>query len=204
MSDPVEQPEQMNEETEPTEAQVDDATTMTDSTSEAEASQTSDQEEKSLPTIEEQLRTQLQAAETKAAEARDGMLRARADYENARRRFERERDEGKKYSAEKTLKAIVPLIDDLDRALEHCGDLEGPLVDGIKLTHRKFLQVLEKEGAISFSPLGEPFDPTLHEALTEMPSETVEPGHVCQVFQRGWKLHDRLLHAAKVIVSRAP
>ena len=165
-------------------------------------------EEKAAPTVDAGELTALQAAlksaETKAEEAKSSMLRARADLENARRRFEREQKESKKYAAEKVLKALIPVVDDLDRALEHGGEEGGALADGVKLVHRKFLQALEGEGAKSFSPQGEAFDPMAHEAMTQMPSAEVPAGHVLQVFQRGWYLQERLLRPAKVIVASAP
>jgi molecular chaperone GrpE len=136
---------------------------------------------------------------------RDAMLRARADLENARRRFEREKKEDQLFAGERVLKALIPVVDDLDRALANIPDSEdasGSLVEGVQMVHRKFLQALESQGAKSFYPEGEVFDPTTHEALMEMPSEEVEPGHIAQVFQRGWFLNERLLRPAKVIIAK--
>ena len=96
------------------------------------------------------LKNQLEKAQKQAEDAKSAMLRARADLENARRRFEREREEGKKYSAEKTLEAIIPVVDDLDLALQHTQETEGPLVEGVHLVRRKFLQVLENLKLTSF------------------------------------------------------
>ena len=151
-----------------------------------------------------ELQEKLVAALASAEDAKANALRHRADLENARRRFEREQREGRKFAAEKVLKALLPIVDDFDRALEHSGAEEGALLEGVKLVHRKFLQTLETEGAESFFPIGEAFDPTSHEAMTQMPSADVPPGHVAQVFQRGWRLQDRLLRPAKVIVATAP
>ena len=151
-----------------------------------------------------ELQDKLVAALASAEDAKANALRHRADLENARRRFEREQREGRKFAAEKVLKSLLPIVDDFDRALEHSGAEEGALLEGVKLVHRKFLQTLEAEGAASFFPIGEAFDPTSHEAMTQMPSADVPPGHVAQVFQRGWRLQDRLLRPAKVIVATAP
>lgn len=146
---------------------------------------------------------ELEAAKRSADELRDAMLRARADLDNARRRFEREKDESTKYAAEKALKAIVPVVDDLDLTLANIPtDADAKLIEGIQLVHRKFLQALESQGAKSFYPLGERFDPSSHEALMEMPSAEHPEGHIAQVFQRGWNLNDRLLRPAKVIISK--
>jgi len=149
------------------------------------------------------LAAELEAAKRSAEEMRDAMLRARADLDNARRRFEREKEESAKYAAEKTLKALVPVLDDLDLALDNLPvGADDKLVEGERLVHRKFLQVLEAQGAKSFRPLGERFDPASHEALMEMPSAEHPEGHIAQVFQRGWQLNDRLLRPAKVIISK--
>ena len=150
-----------------------------------------------------QLEAELAAAKRGVEEMRDAMLRARADLDNARRRFEREKEESTKYAAEKALKSLVPVVDDLDLTLANLpADVDNKLAEGVRLVHRKFLQSLEAQGAKSFSPLGERFDPAAHEALMEMPSAEHPEGHVAQVFQRGWNLNDRLLRPAKVIISK--
>ena len=152
------------------------------------------------------LKEDLETAQKLNAEMRDGMMRARADLENARRRFEREQKESQLYAGEKVLKSLIPIVDDLDRTLENIPeDLneDHSLVSGVNMVHRKFLHALESQGAKSFYPLGEAFDPTNHEALMEAPSEEVEAGHILQVFQRGWTLNERLLRPAKVIIAKA-
>lgn len=152
------------------------------------------------------LKEDLAAAQKLNAEMRDGMMRARADLENARRRFEREQKESQLYAGEKVLKSLIPIVDDLDRTLENIPEGMGEdnsLVSGVNMVHRKFLHALESQGAKSFYPLGEAFDPTNHEALMEAPSEEVEAGHIMQVFQRGWTLNERLLRPAKVIIAKA-
>ncbi len=165
---------------------------------ESSKAQGSDQELKKL-------QEELEAAKKLNNEMRDGMMRARADLENARRRFEREQKESQLYAGEKVLKSLIPIVDDLDRTLENIPDDLGEdhsLVAGVNMVHRKFLHALESQGATSFHPLGEAFDPTNHEALMEAPSEDVEPGHITQVFQRGWTLNERLLRPAKVIIAK--
>ena len=149
------------------------------------------------------LKAQLDAAQKNASDYREAMLRARADLENARQRFERTQSEEKKFASEKTLKALIPVVDDLDLALSNVGeDQETSLVEGIRLVHKKFVQALESQGARTFYPQGEAFDPTLHEAMMESPSDEDPPGHILQVLQRGWMLQDRLLRPAKVILAR--
>jgi molecular chaperone GrpE len=148
------------------------------------------------------LKAQLEAAQKNASDFKEAMLRARADLENARRRFERTQSEDKKFASEKTLKALIPVVDDLDLALSNVSeDQDTSLIEGVRLVHKKFIQVLEAQGANTFYPQGEAFDPTLHEAMMESPSTDVPPGHILQVFQRGWMLQDRLLRPAKVILA---
>jgi molecular chaperone GrpE len=138
-----------------------------------------------------------------AENMREAMMRARADLENARRRFEREQKESQLYAAEKTLKAMVPVVDDLDLALANLPEGgDANIAEGVKLVHRKFLQALESQGAKTFYPMGEAFDPSSHEALMEMESDEVDAGHIVQVFQRGWTLNSRLLRPAKVIIAK--
>ena len=149
------------------------------------------------------LKSQLEVAQKNASDFKEAMLRARADLENARRRFERTQSEEKKFASEKTLKALIPVVDDLDLALSNIGeDQDSSLIEGVRLVHKKFIQALESQGAKTFYPQGEAFDPTLHEAMMESPSTEVPPGHILQVFQRGWMLQDRLLRPAKVILAR--
>ena len=152
------------------------------------------------------LRAELEKAEKTTNDMREGMLRARADLENARRRFEREQKESQLYAGERVLKSLIPIVDDLDRTLENIPDDLGEdhsLVAGVNMVHRKFLQALESQGAKSFHPLGETFDPTNHEALMEAPSTEYEAGKIMQVFQRGWLLNERLLRPAKVIIAKS-
>jgi molecular chaperone GrpE len=155
---------------------------------------------------DEALKAELEQAKKQVSDMREGMLRARVDLENARRRFEREQKESQLYAGERVFKFLLPIVDDLDRTLENIPtDLseDHSLVSGVNMVHRKFLQALESQGAKSFYPLGEAFDPTNHEALMEAPSESAEPGEIIQVFQRGWHLNERLLRPVKVIIAKA-
>ena len=175
---------------------------------EAKKEQTSDSsvEQSTDESADEALQIELEQAKKQVSDMREGMLRARADLENARRRFEREQKESQLYAGERVLKSLIPIVDDLDRTLENIPeDLneDHSLVSGVNMVHRKFLQALESQGAKSFYPLGETFDPTDHEALMEAPSAEAEPGEIIQVFQRGWRLNERLLRPAKVIIAKA-
>jgi len=142
-------------------------------------------------------------AEKAADDWRNRAMRSAADLENARRRFNKERDELRKFGADGLLKDLFPVLDNLERALAHAESTDG-LAEGVQMVLRQFTQILEKNGATSFEAEGQPFDPQIHEAMTQIATSDVEPGHVVSVFQRGWKLHGRLVRPAMVVVAAAP
>lgn len=148
---------------------------------------------------------ELEAARREAADWKGRAYRATADLDNVRRRFAKEREDLRRFAVEGLLKDMLPIVDNLERAVAHAetNGTEG-LVDGVKLVLRQFQQTLAGKGAEPFEVLGQPFDPQLHEAMTEMPSTEYPPGHVASVFQRGWKLNGRLVRPAMVIVAKAP
>ncbi len=146
----------------------------------------------------------LETARAEAADWKNRALRALADLENTRRRFAREREDVRKYGVEGLLKDLLPVVDNLERALDASRDREDPLAKGVEMVLRQFLSKVQVFGAEPFSALGEPFDPQLHEAMSELVTTAYEPGVVAQVFQRGWKLHDRLVRPAMVLIARAP
>jgi molecular chaperone GrpE len=130
--------------------------------------------------------------------------RVAADLENARKRFAREREEQKKFAIEGILKDLLPVADNLQRAVGHSTDTESPLAQGVQMVLKQLLGTLERHGAKPFDPKGQQFDPQFHEAMTQLPRPDVEPGTVVETFQQGWMLHDRLVRPAMVIVSRSP
>lgn len=148
---------------------------------------------------------ELEAARREVADWKGRAYRATADLENVRRRFQKEREELRRFAVEGLLKDLLPIMDNLERAVQHAeqNGQEG-LVDGVRMVLRQFQQTLAGKGAEPFDALGQPFDPQLHEAMTEMPSAEFAPGHVASVFQRGWKLNGRLVRPAMVVVAKAP
>jgi molecular chaperone GrpE len=127
-----------------------------------------------------------------------------ADYENARKRLLRDSEAQKKYAAESLIRDLLTALDNLERALlaaKKAGD-SGPLVVGVSATASQFLDVLRRHGVtrIECAP-GATFDPNIHEAVTQQPSNEFEPGQVLQVVQQGFLLHDRVLRPATVIVA---
>jgi molecular chaperone GrpE len=145
--------------------------------------------------------------EAELAKALDARLRAEAEIVNARRRALREIDDAERRGAERTLAPVLAAADDLDRALEaaaQAGEGEGALAKGVALVLSRLTEKLAAEGVTPIVPLGEAFDPTLHEALSHSPHPTIPAGHVSQVIGRGWRHGERLLRAARVLVSSGP
>ncbi|MDZ7668960.1 MAG: nucleotide exchange factor GrpE [Gammaproteobacteria bacterium] len=152
------------------------------------------------------LRSRLEELEQKVESYRDQALRAQAEAENTRRRASRDVEHAHKFALEKFTAELLPVIDSLEKAVEAASDSEsaGAIAEGVELSLKLFLSVLEKHGIEQIDPAGEPFDPQVHEAMTMVPSHHAEPNSVVEVMQRGYLLNGRLVRAAKVVVARAP
>jgi molecular chaperone GrpE len=153
------------------------------------------------------LNAQLAEAEAKAAAARDAQLRAAAETENLRRRLERDADAIRKYASEKLLNDLLAIADSLELGLKASESPEAQvkaLAEGMQLTYRQLMAFLEKNGVRPVDPKGEAFNPDAHQAVTMMESAEVPANNVLAVMQKGYKLHERLLRPAMVIVSKAP
>lgn len=142
-------------------------------------------------------------------EMRDRFMRALADAENARKRGERDRREAEQYGGSKLARDMLPVYDNMKRALEAVDDeLRGQaaaLIEGVELTMRELLNIFEKHGISRISPaVGEEFDPQLHQAMFEAPVPDTKAGQIIQVMAEGFLLHDRLLRPAQVGVSSNP
>ena len=149
---------------------------------------------------------EVEALRAETAELKDRILRSQAELENFRRRSQKESLEAMKYSSMPVIRDLLPGIDNLQRALgaaEQSGDTQN-LVEGIKMVVTQFVEALKSHSAIPIEPEGQPFDPNLHEALTQVPSADHEPMTVLQVIESGYKIHDRVIRPAKVMVSCAP
>lgn len=142
----------------------------------------------------------LQEAQKQAAEYLNLAQRTRADLENYRRRTAREREELLRYGSERVLMDVLGVLDDVERAQEHAQD-DSALSEGFRMLHQRLVNVLKQHHVTEVEGVGVKFDPNLHEALQTVASDEVEKGHIAQVYQKGYKLHDRLLRAAKVAVA---
>lgn len=155
------------------------------------------------------LSAEVEKLEAQVADLTDRLLRAHADIENLRKRGEREKQETARYAISKFARDTVEVVDNFGRALQavpaNAAD-ENPqlkaLLEGVSMTEREFLNVLERHGVKRVSPKGEAFDPRLHQAVMERQEPQVANGTVVEVFQAGYMIEDRCLRPAMVVVAR--
>jgi molecular chaperone GrpE len=171
----------------------------------------------SLP-LEEQvsaLKSNLESAQKETAENLDTALRAQAEMANFRRRTDEDRIANSKYANNRLIANILPVLEELDLAIRHTeGNTGGQtgagtgvsqsLLEGIKLIQRKLAGVLESEGVAAIQAVGLMFNPLEHEAVGTEESDEIEPGYVTQILRPGFRLHDRVIRPAQVMVARAP
>lgn len=146
----------------------------------------------------------LAKAEEEKAELKNQLLRVAADFENYRKRSNRDVEEARKYGIERLLRDVLPVLDNLDRALQHVQDEKNPVITGVRMVAKQFTDILGRFGVVGFDSVGTPFDPERHEAVSQAPNADVTPGTVLSELQRGYMIHDRLLRAASVVVATTP
>ncbi|MGZ6071753.1 MAG: nucleotide exchange factor GrpE [Myxococcaceae bacterium] len=166
------------------------------------------QEEELAPlrTRIEELEARERELSTQVSQERERALRAAADLDNARKRAQRERDEVVRFGLERVLKDLLPVIDNLDRALdlgERTGKWDG-LAEGVRMTRKLLEDTLAKQGLKAFSARGQPFDPHLHEAMGHEERQDLPANSVSTEVLRGFTLYDRLVRPALVMVARPP
>jgi molecular chaperone GrpE len=152
-------------------------------------------------------REALEAAEKALKHAEDKYLRALADLDNLRKRLSREKTEWLTYGQEGVVKDFLPIVDNLERAVSAATRGAGgddSLLEGVELTLRQFREALARHGVTPIESEGQPFDPTLHEALMRVERADLPPGTVVTEFRKGYRLRDRLLRPAQVSVSAEP
>lgn len=149
----------------------------------------------------ETLKRQLEEAETKASEYKDSWMRSQAEFQNYKKRLERDNEMIKVDMKGDIIRKILPLLDDLERAL-HNRPEDQPWVNGIELIVRKFHTILENEGVKRIEAEGVEFDPNFHEAISHEPNDEVESGHVIAVVQNGYVLGERVIRPALVRVAQ--
>jgi len=157
-------------------------------------------EETPEPTLEERL----DAAEREAAEQAGKALRTLAEFDNYRRRMQRDLAQAGERGAVEVLRELLDVADNFDRALEHAGDdVPEAFLEGMRLVARGLHDLLDRRGVEKIEAVGTPFDPEFHEALTSLPSDEADPNTVLQEIQPGWRIGERVLRPAKVVVARA-
>ncbi|MBT8040069.1 MAG: nucleotide exchange factor GrpE [Xanthomonadales bacterium] len=145
-------------------------------------------------------------AQEEIGRLREAMLRMQAETENTRKRLTRELERSRKLALERIMKDLIQVRDTLERGLEVDPESASvqSLLEGQQLTLKMFNKVLEDHDLEVIDPLGEAFDPELHEAMTVLPSADQDENTVLEVLQKGYRLHDRLVRPAMVVVSRKP
>ena len=154
----------------------------------------------------DELKKKLEEKEKEIKEHHERLLRLAADFENYKKRAAKEKEEWTKFANEDLIRAILPFIDNLERAVNHAQKVSdtGVLIEGVRLTLQQLLQALNKFGLSTFESVGKPFDPTVHEAMLVVETDQHEPNQVVEEFQKGYLLKDRLLRPATVSVSKVP
>ena len=164
-------------------------------------------EEVTDATLEEALKKLVDAEEV-ASRANDDLLRVQAEMQNLRRRSEQDIEKAHKYSQEKFSAELLSVMDNLERALaaaaNHEDDTVKAIYEGVDLTLKSFTDCFNRFHIEAVDPMGEPFDPQLHQAMTIIENAEVEPNTVIEVMQKGYTLHGRVIRPAMVVVSKEP
>ena len=151
---------------------------------------------------------ELESALAEVDKLRDAALRAEAEMQNMQRRTARDVENAHKFGVERFLQSLLPVVDSLEKAIESAeqasGGAEDAIAEGVILCHKLLLDVLNKENIEVIDPIGEPFDPNEHQAMSMVENPDMEPNSVFAVVQKGYKLNGRLVRAAMVMVSKAP
>ena len=147
------------------------------------------------------LKAQLEAAEQKATDNLDKAMRLQAELDNQRKRAEKQVSDAHKFASQKMVEAILPVMDSLEMGIQAEGDLDS-IREGMNLTMKQFEAVLDKFNIEAVDPLGEEFDPELHQAMSMQPCEDQEDNTVSMVMQKGYTLNGRLIRPAMVMVCK--
>ncbi len=171
---------------------------------EAETGSKTDEEIPISEMTQDQLIERISEVQALADKNMDSYLRSQAEMENMKKRFQKEKQELIKYGNETLTKQLLPVADNLEKALDHSKDENSldALREGVDLTLKGLLDVLEKTGVEVVKSVGEPFDPNFHEAVSEQEDDSAAPGSVLRELQKGYLLNQRLIRPAMVIVNK--
>lgn len=170
---------------------------MSQNEHDSELGQTPEHQEADNPLIAE-----LETLRNELDQLRAASLLERADLENQRKRVARDIEMARKFANERLLGDLLPVFDSLDAGLAAAGGEANPLREGLELTYRQLLKVAGDNGLTVLDPVGAPFNPEHHQAISQADAPDAAPGSVVQVFQKGYLLNDRLLRPALVVVAR--
>ena len=150
------------------------------------------------------LKAEYEAYKAESEQQHDQMLRTIAEFDNSRKRTEREKEESLKYALESFVKELIPTIDSIERAIQSTRESEdfAALAEGVEMIYKGILSTLEKRGVIPIDAVNESFDPMQHEAVMHVESENVPENHVIEEWQKGYLLHNRVIRPSMVSVSK--
>ncbi len=161
------------------------------------------QEEKEIKSQEiDALKKLLEDKQKEIVEYKNRWLRAQADFDNYRRRMQREIEEINQYAGEQLVKDILPVIDNFERALDSVKETDDPFYKGVKLIYQQFIDILKKHEIKQIEALGKPFDPKYHEAVVMVESEEFEPNTVAEVLLNGYMYHSKVIRPSMVKVVK--
>ena len=146
----------------------------------------------------------LPEAQENIAELNERIVRLTADFDNFRKRAQRDKDEARQFANQGLLERLLPILDNFEMALTAVKDADSSVRDGVQMILDQLLSVLKESGVEPVDALGQPFDPNLHEALSQEETTEAEEGTVVQQVQCGYKLNDRLVRPARVVVAKTP
>lgn len=170
------------------------------------AAEQSEQQEQDAPSGGEDLEARITELEDQLVTAKEDVLRAQAEAQNARRRAEQDVEKAHKFAVEKFAKDMLPVADNLERAVQSFDNVDEaskPVLEGVELTLKTLNDALSLHNLEVVDPEGQPFDPNLHQAMTMVENPDVEPNTVINVFQKGYTLNGRLVRPAMVVVAKA-
>ena len=198
-------PEEKNTDVEEQEIETQTAHSEESEVSEAEESNAEDKSEDS-PEAEAlaNLTTEYETYKAESEKQRDQMLRTIAEFDNSRKRAEREKEESLKYALESFVKELIPTIDSIERAIQSTKESQDvdALVEGVEMIYKGILSALEKRGVTPIEAVNKPFDPMQHEAAMHVESESVPENVVIEEWQKGYMLHNRMIRPSMVSVSK--
>lgn len=184
-----------------------DETASEDKISKDKKAEKSDSNKKDVKIMDplKEMEEKVESLKNEAAESHDRLLRLAAEFENYKKRSAREMNDFRKFANESFVKAMLPVVDNLDRAIESSSNdkhANSSVVEGVNMTLREILKVFEQYGIKPIESLGKTFDPSLHQAVMQEDDEAYPENTVSKELQKGYMIHDRLLRPAMVVVSK--